>query len=440
MKKYSIVSNKFFNNILLYILLLSTILLSRDTLISSIRLGFYKSFFIYIGIILIVILGVCINLIKNNEFKICNINKNLTVNILIFIGLIFVTSLIKFDFQMYIISIIFYILVTYIFVNLFEFEDFFKKFSNIMVFLSIISLIMCYVFRGTILFPGGVISSNIPVVVNSAGVPFFDFGLSYVVAWPYYIRNFGVFREPGVYQFFLLMPFIYEVLIERKKVRYFNIIVLLLTVVSTFSLAGILVMILVIFVYIARIIVEKKDTKKRLTIIVLLGIIGLIIMTLFYMNNYNLKSIIDEAFKKLTTVNESSSARMESIINNIKFFITSPIWGRKFAYVQYASQHNTNSTLSIFAIFGVIVGFLHVYFLYVLTAKVSNNKKIRIAVLIIMFMLINSQFLIGNTMFWVITFSVFMISEENDSEYDELDIQKLFIKSKEFIKKIRSRS
>lgn len=440
MERYKLVNNKAINNILLYIIIFATIIFSRDTLITSLKLGFYKSFFINLFIISIMVGLILINSVKNKRFDLVNIRKIPIINIAIFTGLIIITSVIKLDFQMYILSIIFYIFVAYLFIMIFTFEDFFEKFSNIMVFLSIISLIMCYAFRNTLLFPSGVVNNNIPTITNSVGTSFFDFGLTYVVSRAYYIRNFGLFREPGVYQFFLLVPLIYELLIKRKNIRYFNIIILIVTVISTFSLAGIIIMGLLILTYIINIILEGSITKKLLISIIYIAVIGSSVIILLYFNNTNFSSIINESFKKLTTVNQSSSARIGSVITNIELFLRSPIWGNDFAIVQYASAHNTNSTMSIFSIFGIIVGTLHIWYIYVFTGRSSNKKSIRILLSLLILLLINSQFLLGNTMFWIIMFSVFMLGKDSDKECEELEIKILLnrmmvIKNKIFRKK-----
>lgn len=407
------IGNRIINDILMYSIIFTTIIFSRDTLITSIGLGFYKSFIIYLVVITILI-SLVILLNKDIKVELLNIKKEFSINILLFLGLIIITSLIKLDFQMYILSIIIYILIAYMFITIFKFDDFFKKLSNIMVFLSIISLIFCYAFRDTILFPNGVINSNIPIVENSSGLKFFNFELSYVVALPYYIRNFGIFREPGVYQIFLIIPLVYELLIEKKKMRYFNISILIITVFSTFSLTGIIVMILIIFTYFIKMIFERRVTKSIVRILIFITISSLILGIFLYMLNSNFSSVVNESIIKITTINPSSSARLESALNNISLFLRSPVWGNDFSVVQEASIHNTNSSISIFAIFGFFVGALHLFYLYIFSERVSNNKIIRGMVILIFLLLFNSQFLLGNIVFWIVIFSAFMRVEDKE--------------------------
>jgi hypothetical protein len=428
MKKYNLVKNELLNNILLYMLIFFTIILSRDTLITSVKIGFYKTFFLYV----IIIFSLGLLMIMSNYGKI-KIKKRATTSIGGFIALLAITSLIKLDFQTYVLSIIMYIIAAYLFIYLFTFEDFFKKFSNVMVLLSSFSLVTCYAIR-SIIFQDGVINNNISIIYNSTGLKFFDFGLSYVVALPYYIRNFGLFREPGVYQFFLLIPLIYELLLRKVKLRYFNLTVIIITLISTFSLAGLGIMGLIIIIFIIKLILDKKITRKITLILSIIGVSFIFSLIVLYFKNDNFYWIVRESIKKLFTVNDSTSSRLKSIFNNISLFIRSPLWGNDFALVQYASEHNTNTTISVFAIFGIFTGALHVWFQYLFAKMISDRNTIKLLMLIALILMINSQFLLGNSGFWIFTFSIFMIGEDEVNEENQWDMKAFLLRCGSFIK------
>lgn len=407
---YRLTNNKVLNEILLYGLIFSAVIFSRDTLISSVKIGFYKTFSIQVIILIISVSLLLFNNRGNILFK-----KNATREIGIFTFLIVITSLIKLDFQMYILSILFYIIMAYFFIYIFSFESFFKKLSNIMIFLGIISLICCYLLK-PVLFPEGVRNGYLYIISNSSGLEFFDLGLSYVVAAPYYIRNFGLFREPGVYQFFLVVPLIYELLIEKKKKRIFNILLLMIAIFSTFSLTGIIVMSIIVIIYFLKLIVEGNMTKKIIIGLTISAIMAGGILCTLYFANSNFQSIVNESIAKLFSVNESTNARGGSLVTNIKLFLQSMIWGNNFSVVQYASAHNTNSTFSLFAIFGIFVGSLSVWYHYLFTKMISDKIIIKIIMLGAILILVNSQFFLGNCIFWIFIFTPFM-DKECDIEY-----------------------
>ncbi len=405
-QQYKFSNNYLINAICLYSLIFFAIVLSRDTLVTTVTLGFYKSTFIYL-----IITGsffIYAVIVNRNKIK---IRKNTTKAMAIFVGLILISSAIKGDFQIYTFTIIFYICVAYFFTYIFSFEDFFRKFSNIMVFLSIFSLITCYLLRG-LMFPHGVVNEGLSIVTNSAGLDLFNFGLSYVVTKPYYIRNFGLFREPGVYQFFLLMPIIYELLIEKEKMRYFNIVILSITLITTFSLVGVAGLGLVIVIYLVKLIVEKKMDKTKIKVLAAIGVSGILIFGVMYFTSTNFSTVVNESVRKLFTVNDSTYTRSKAVENNVEFFIKSPIWGNEFHAVTNTTVHNTNSGLSIFALYGIFPGVLYLIYQYMFVSKISSSVVIKVLGMVLLLIITNTQFLLGNTMFWIITFSVFMMEKQ----------------------------
>ena len=409
MNQYKLVQCNSVNEIILYFILFFTIILSRDTLFTAIDLGFFRAIIISF-IFIIVITGIL--LIKNRIYYKKNIDRLYFSGILI--ASIIVISLLKLDFQMYIISIIFYCFTGLLFTYLYSFESFFSKFSNIMVLLSIFSLICTYGIR-FILFPNGIINENIPMITNSEGLTFFNFKLCYVVALPYYVRNFGIFREPGVFQFFLMLPLIYELLIHKDKKRWFNIIVLLIAIISTVSTVGYFTMFLVLITYLIKTVKTRVITLRDVSLFIIFITLSIVIGVFLYFNNTQIYDIVNEFIKKITTINESNTARIGSLVTNLKIFFHNPILGEKFSFVQAASTHNTNSSFSLFAIFGSFIGIIHLILFYMLSQKSSKNIIVNILVFIILIISINTQFLIGNSLFWIIMFTPFMESRDTIS-------------------------
>ena len=117
-----------------------------------------------------------------------------------------IPTMMKLDFQLYIVSILFYIGTAILFTCIFTIDHLLKSYSNIISCLALYSLITCYALR-FVWFPEGAVDQSLSIILNSSGTPFINCGLSYVVAIPTYIRNFGIFREPGVYQFFSINCF-----------------------------------------------------------------------------------------------------------------------------------------------------------------------------------------------------------------------------------------
>lgn len=81
-------------------------------------------------------------------------------------------------------------------------KDFVRYFEKVMFFLAIYSLI-CFGIANV----STEIVRKFPVMTNIADVEFYCMGLTvftkYSMIDSFFLRNYGVFREPGVYQMFL---------------------------------------------------------------------------------------------------------------------------------------------------------------------------------------------------------------------------------------------
>lgn len=410
-KKYKLFKNNILNEAYLYLLVIICLTLNRDTLISSIGIGFINSLIIQVFII-----GVTSIIIIAKYRSELLVQENSFWTMIGFFVIILFSTLLKMDFQMYIISIMFYIYTAFLLSQIYLFRDFFNKFSDVMLILSIYSLIACYCLR-PILFVHGNTNPSFIVVTNSANTPFFNLGLSYVVAQPYYLRNFSIFREPGVYQFFLLIPLIYELLVfEGKKIRWLRILSFVLSILSTFSPPGILVMGLIFVIFVMKQIYEKKMTKKNAIAVGALLLFIFLAIFILYFSKQEFSDLISQTIFKIFTINESSSARLNSLNISITNFLLSPLWGVQFSKIVSENGNCTNSTFSMMAIFGLFAGCLFTWLQYLFTKLLSHNKLLKISMLIVLIVMVNTQFLLGNIVFWIFAFTPFMI-EDNSPQW-----------------------
>ena len=396
--KMELTQNKNINRILSYIFIFVMIFFSRDTLITSITLNFHTTFIIQI----VTVLFVTVLTVYTNRKNLC-LNKMSFLMGFSLCTLMAIPTMMKLDFQLYIVSILFYIGTAILFTCIFTIDHLLKSYSNIISCLALYSLIPCYALR-FVWFPEGAVDQSLSIILNSSGTPFINCGLSYVVAIPTYIRNFGIFREPGVYQFFLLIALVYEVLM-RKSFRIVQIFILSLTVITTFSAPGILGMLIIYFIFAINMVVEHKITKKIIVyfggIIIILSSVSL----LAYLLNDNLAILVRETLRKITSINESSGARLKSLFLDIHFFFDHPFLGVSFATVVADNGSCINSTFSFFAIFGLFAGALLLWIQYQLSKLCTDNKIMRILVFLLICLLVNTQFLLGNTMFWIFIFT-----------------------------------
>lgn len=386
----------------MYLYIFLMLLLCRDSLVSTTILGFPKSLFLTL-IISIPNFIIFIKKIKAEGLK----SYRVYIFIILVLSII-LTMIIKSDYQLYNFSLLVFIFIGFVVSYVYEYKEFIKVFINIMIFISMYSLITTYLFKPLIIHTG----INFPTIINSVNNVFYNFIFSFALTAESYIRNFGFFREPGVYQVFIILALIFLTFVKnikiksRKKIIY--TLIFTVTILSTFSTTGIILLALFFTTYIVKLIRDGKMNRKVFIIITTITIICILILTLLYNIIPSFRETLRFSIEKIFTPNESLSARQESIIVPLKLYLNSPIFGQKYIDVVEAIDHNTNTTINMFAIYGLLTGVIHIMLIYLLIKKMKQPKSVSALIFIIFIVAINTQFLIGNSVLWIVMFSCFM--------------------------------
>ena len=214
----------------MYLYIFLMLLLCRDSLVSTTILGFPKSLFLTL-IISIPNFIIFIKKIKAEGLK----SYRVYIFIILVLNII-LTMIIKSDYQLYNFSLLVFIFIGFVVSYVYEYKEFIKAFINIMIFISMYSLITTYLFKPLIIHTG----INFPTIINSVNNVFYNFIFSFALTAESYIRNFGFFREPGVYQVFIILALIFLTFVKnikiksRKKIIY--TLIFTVTILSTFQL------------------------------------------------------------------------------------------------------------------------------------------------------------------------------------------------------------
>jgi hypothetical protein len=249
---------------------------------------------------------------------------------------------------------------------------------------------------------------TVPEFVNSSQWPFFNFGLAYAVNWEYWHRNFGIFREPGVYQFFVLLAAYlnnYNVDWNRKWKLWTCNVALAFTMLSTFAMGGYAELgLLVIFLFFDKKWYREKWGKiaVRIVLVAIVAAIGCFFY-LFYSEYFEHTIFYEfyDMFIRLTTDSDSMMDRKDAIFTNIQFFTRNPLAGETIAEVLHGTNHNTSSTMLLYAIFGVVGGTLNVAAWIALLWKQERHWLGNLILLPILFLSFNTQNLVANVFFWL---------------------------------------
>ena len=382
--------------------LFAVLLLARDTLITSVIVGFYKSQFLMLA--LMGLLGVVFLIYNRRNLRLILTDKRLFL--MLVLALFFVgVMVLKRDWQMMYFSILL-CLIFPVFLTFFtDSGEAARYYVVILTALSVYALIATYVLRklgymGVIPHPRS--------VTNDAGMVFFDYGLCFAVDHRYWHRNFGIFREPGVYQFFLLLGLYlnhYHVRWEKEWVRWIFTVLLTVTMISTYSIGGFAELgLFAVFLYL-----DKKYHRTKAGRWVGIGcvaaaaavVIGVIIEAQKPEFVYSPLYELYDMFLRVTTASDSSVDRSSALMTDLRMFLDHPLLGSKIAPVLHGTNHNTSSTLILFAILGIAGGLLHLASWIALLWKKERKVLYNLLLLLIFLMSFNTQNLTADVFFWL---------------------------------------
>lgn len=401
--------SKLFQGYLVLYLLLS-VFLSRNTLYTSIYLGFGLSFFVLV-MFSFPILVVYIKKLLNYKYNIGYFHL-----ILLLILLIIISRLFKSDFALYNVTNIFSIMMAFCYSQLIDFKKFKNIFIVIMMILCITSIInlhlMTPLLKSNALYLEFFESKFF--VKNSMDVPFINFLTSFVVWLPNYNRNFSIFTEPSFFQFYILMATMFLMYSNYKFIyKIIGIAIFGITMLTTVSTSGLIIFTLLLISFVISYLKQIKSKKKTQIFVIAL------ICTLFIVLKSNYFNVIlDGIIYKLFVPNQSIDARTSSIKLAFDSFILHPIFGNNIT--RYLSTMDITNTLpSIYAIYGLNVGLIITYIFIKFANNLGKNIFDKIIILLALLLSTTSHIFLGVSSFWLILFSISL--GKDDSGENTLD-------------------
>lgn len=381
------------------VFLFAMLMLCRDTLVTSSIIGFYKATFISYGIIALV--GVAFLWVHRKNLKQIITDERILLALAATVVFL-VPMLVKQDWQLLYFSILICIYFA-IFLSYFVSVEEVAKY-----YVLIISLIGAYSCIATYLLDGLAETEVLNFPVFSNGVhEYYNFGLSFsAIDHPQAYRNWGIFREPGIYQYFLILAIVlnnYSVRWNREWKRWSINFVLAIAMFSTFATGGWIEMALLA----AVVFIDKKWYQNKkiriLTVIVVALLVAFVIYSFSKQNSFYNR--LYNTFIKLFNLSATSSGgvRFQSILFDIGIFFKNPLVGEKLATVMYPStvQYNTTSTMILYAGYGIVAGCFHVISWIALLWDKNRKAWVNLALLLIMFMSFNTQDLTADMFLWL---------------------------------------
>jgi hypothetical protein len=412
---------KKFSNPISAILIFLIIFYNKDTFPSINNKGYADTIFILIGII-------------GGIFLIKILTKKLMINYralmitILFFSTVCITMLINSDYTGGHFVVILSILLGFMLIHLVPFRSFTNIYVNIMVILGIYSILALYMFMP--------ISNSIPDVLfprfnNIAGLPIINARFSYIVDLPNYYRNFGIFREAGVYQVFLNIALLFELFYKSEKPRPVILTIIYITIISTFSTPGYIAAFILTIAYVLS---EKKfkgpKIKRNKNRILPLLLVLFLIAVVFYQTNDSFNKNITMTLNKLGSQESSYLVRTIAVFSNITVWAERPIFGHgiesglekearlkikeNLNAVSISSVDNTSTIGAFLVAFGIVFTILYVYLVYKLIKQSNQNRIVKVLIFLSIMTTINTQLLIYNELLYVILFyGLFSRSEQH---------------------------
>lgn len=285
-------------------------------------------------------------------------------------------------------------------------SQFWEKFKFLFITISVISLI-AYLFFVLLN-----VTCFLPKVINNNGVMYYN-GLIYFAMINDMERNIGVFWEPGIFASFIVIMLLLDPIVEKKIDKKFSLL-MLVTLFTTKSTAGILLIPLIFIVIISEFKVNnlKKTLNYLIVSIVSIFFIG---YTDIIGNIFNSNS---QLFGKIVNKSGSVVTRMNGPVLDLKIFLFSPLLGNGYyKYFNYWStmSHEYNllartSTLTFFpAVYG-ISGFLYFYAVANGVYKLRYiNKFVNLLVLLVFIFILSKEPHQNNMLMFILIF--YMLNE-----------------------------
>ena len=395
MKLYSFPEKKIWK-VLFTVYLFALLLLSRNGMLSCVLMGFYKA-----QILMLLVMGVGVltfAVVNRRELKQILTDRRMLAAAACGV-LILLPMVVKRDWQLMYFSILIYLLFAVFLSYFVSVKDTAKYYVVILCALSVYAVFVTYVLR--LLPDKGLVS--VPVFFNDKGRNYYNFGLAFVSITNVKERNFGIFREPGVYQYFLLLALYltnYTVEWKRSRDMWLVNLILAVTMVTTMATGGVACLGLFVVV----VFFDKKMYRDKRMLWIAIGLaaaLAVVLAVSFATRNRIYWFVYNTLFEKFVNRTVSVTERTEAILVDLQIFLRHPIFGARLADVLHAVENNTTSTMILYAVFGFVSGSFHVLAWIALVWKKERRLWANLALLVILFMGFNTQNLTGDVFFWL---------------------------------------
>ena len=219
-------------------------------------------------------------------------------------------------------------------------------------------------------------------------------------------RNSGPFWEPGAFSIFLVLAILFR-LIQRRQIFERKLIFLYIVVITTFSTAGIISLLLLL---ISFYLTSRKSKGINYFFAALLTVGGVLIYS-------NVSFLGEKAETDISMAETTTSSRFGSALADLRDFARNPVtgWGRgenryggkRVAFFS-AEQHRNNGVTHLLASYGIFIFLLYFYRYYTNLANLCRhylvNTRFALFALFVILLLGFSQGIFTRPFFYALLF------------------------------------
>lgn len=321
--------------------------------------------------------------------------------------------------------------VGFLFATQYSFDDFAEAFERFVYFVCICS------------FPMTVLSFLAPKVIHFLPVVYaryskaYTYGLCGIISefdGTLIVRATGIFREPGVFQIFINVALMFE-LLYRKEIRCKLVWVYVITLLTTFSTAGYVVGILIFSVY-CLFIPKEQGWKEHYLILFFVVAIPIVLFILFGENTALWQTVFGKV-KDGVGSNGSMAVRLSGIITSIEIALDYPLHGigiqsmskyylaytTKSSFFKWGNDQYANTLFCQFSCHGIPFGTLFLVGTYKFRKWISENRIVGISIFLIIALLYMDEILQYSALPYIIMFYGYGFTDEYWKREEQKRIQ-----------------
>lgn len=288
---------------------------------------------------------------------------------------------------------------SYLVIQSFSYEDFLKKYTDCIMAIALFSIAVYFLYKVA----PGAFGAFPRHLWRNHSVLFVNLWLSVVpVGMQDYFRNFGIFYEPGIFQFYLNIALLIE-LFSNKKINVFRVLVLTVAVITTLSTNGYISIVLVFFAYGFFVILGSGNRDKiyrKIGFLALLSVIAIIFVVLID------KGIIgSRVFMKFSSTKTSGSYydRTNAISYALSKIFQNPLLGVAARGIE-DSYNATFTPLNWMMLYGIVIEGYALVGYSKMFSRLASNRWLKIFVVAAAFSTILTQDLSFEWIVWCFIF------------------------------------